>query len=59
MATIDAGVATGRTVIYRHSLLVRLSHWVNVLCMTVLLFSGLYLFALPYATRWRRVRRAD
>ncbi|MBP1850141.1 cytochrome b/b6 domain-containing protein [Rhizobium halophytocola] len=44
MAAIDAGGATRRTLFYRHSLLVRLSHWVNVLCMTVLLFSGLQIF---------------
>lgn len=52
MATIDAGVATGRTIIYRHSLLVRLSHWVNVLCMTVLLFSGLQIFNAHPALYW-------
>jgi thiosulfate reductase cytochrome b subunit len=52
MATIDAGAATGRTVIYRHSLLVRLSHWVNVLCMTVLLFSGLQIFNAHPALYW-------
>ena len=26
--------------------------------LALLLFSGLYLFVLPYATRWRRARRA-
>ncbi|CDN46440.1 cytochrome b/b6 domain-containing protein [Neorhizobium galegae] len=52
MATIEAGVATGRTVIYRHSLLVRLSHWVNVFCMTVLLFSGLQIFNAHPALYW-------
>ena len=26
--------------------------------LAVLVFSGLYLFALPYATQWRRGRRA-
>ena len=30
-----------------------------LLPLALLLFTGLYLFALPYATRWRRVRRAD
>ena len=36
--------------------------WVTyspLLPLALLLFSGLYLFALPYATRWRRRRRAD
>jgi hypothetical protein len=33
--------------------------WVTyspLLPLAILLFSGLYLFALPYATRWRRGR---
>ena len=34
--------------------------WVTyapLLPLALLLFSGLYLFALPYATRWRSARR--
>ncbi|EYF08234.1 hypothetical protein [Chondromyces apiculatus] len=34
--------------------------WVSFLALpplALLLFSGLYLFVLPYATRWRSVRR--
>ena len=27
--------------------------------LALLLFTGLYLFALPYATRWRSERRTD
>jgi len=27
--------------------------------LILLLFTGLYLFVLPYATKWRSVRRAD
>ena len=27
--------------------------------LALLLFTGLYLFVLPYATRWRNRRRAD
>ena len=30
-----------------------------LLPLAVLLFSGLYLFVLPYAARWRSARRAD
>lgn len=30
--------------VYRHSLLVRVTHWVNVLCILVLLMSGLQIF---------------
>jgi heme A synthase len=36
--------------------------WVTyapLLPLALLLFSGLYLFALPYATRWRGGRRAS
>ncbi|KYF80301.1 hypothetical protein BE20_00585 [Sorangium cellulosum] len=36
--------------------------WVTyspLLPLALLLFTGLYLFVLPYATRWRSGRRAD
>jgi thiosulfate reductase cytochrome b subunit len=33
-----------RTYFHRHSLVVRITHWVNVLCMTLLLMSGLQIF---------------
>jgi thiosulfate reductase cytochrome b subunit len=52
MVTTDAGMASGRTLFYRHGLLVRLSHWVNVLCMTVLLCSGLQIFNAHPALYW-------
>ncbi|WHO75775.1 cytochrome b/b6 domain-containing protein [Rhizobium sp. BT03] len=52
MATIDARAKTGRMLIYRHSLAVRLSHWLNVLCLTVLLFSGLQIFNAHPALYW-------
>ncbi|EJL51875.1 thiosulfate reductase cytochrome B subunit (membrane anchoring protein) [Rhizobium sp. CF122] len=52
MATIDSSRETGRTLIYRHSLAVRLSHWVNVLAVTVLLFSGLQIFNAHPALYW-------
>jgi thiosulfate reductase cytochrome b subunit len=35
---------THRTYFYRHSIVVRVTHWVNVICMTVLLMSGLQIF---------------
>jgi Ni/Fe-hydrogenase b-type cytochrome subunit len=40
----QTGRESGRTYFYRHSLVVRVTHWVNVLCMTVLLMSGLQIF---------------
>jgi thiosulfate reductase cytochrome b subunit len=39
-----AAAAAGGEVIYRHPLLVRLTHWINVLALTFLLFSGLQIF---------------
>jgi cellulose synthase/poly-beta-1,6-N-acetylglucosamine synthase-like glycosyltransferase len=36
--------------------------WVGLLALlplALLLFTGLYLFALPYATKWRSGRRID
>ncbi len=36
--------------------------WVGLLALlplALLLFTGLYLFALPYATMWRSARRTD
>ena len=52
MGTADLGMTSGRRLIRRHSLTVRLSHWLNVLCMTVLLFSGLQIFNAHPALYW-------
>jgi len=53
MATLDATAPPPhRAKIYRHSLLVRLSHWANVLCMVILLFSGLQIFNAHPALYW-------
>jgi thiosulfate reductase cytochrome b subunit len=40
------------TRIYRHSALVRVTHWVNVLCLTLLLMSGLQIFNAHSALYW-------
>src|SRR5882724_8471862 len=41
-----------REVIYRHALVVRVTHWINVLCLTLLLMSGLKLFNIHPALYW-------
>jgi thiosulfate reductase cytochrome b subunit len=41
-----------RRSIYRHSVAVRLTHWVNVLCLTLLLMSGLQIFNAHPALYW-------
>lgn len=41
----STAVGRGRRVLVRrHSLLVRVTHWINVLCVTLLLMSGLQIF---------------
>jgi thiosulfate reductase cytochrome b subunit len=41
-----------REVIYRHTVVVRVTHWINVLCLTLLLMSGLKLFNYHPALYW-------
>ncbi|MGV1926448.1 cytochrome b/b6 domain-containing protein [Agrobacterium tumefaciens] len=50
-ASAEPNVET-RNLIRRHSLTVRLSHWLNVLCMTVLVFSGLQIFNAHPSLYW-------
>src|SRR5215472_3516680 len=38
--------------IYRHRLWVRITHWINVACMTILLMSGLQIFNAHPALYW-------
>lgn len=43
---------TGRWYFYRHSVVVRITHWINVVCMTFLLMSGLQIFNAHPALYW-------
>ena len=45
--------------IYRHRLWVRITHWINVICMTVLLMSGLQIFNAHPALYWGDASRFD
>jgi thiosulfate reductase cytochrome b subunit len=45
--------------IYRHRLWVRVTHWVNVVCMTVLLMSGLQIFNAHPALYWGHASNFD
>ncbi len=50
-----AGTPAGpprREVIYRHAVAVRVTHWVNVLCLALLLMSGLCIFNYHPALYW-------
>jgi len=48
-ATVDA---RAQRRIYRHRLPVRLMHWINVVCLTILLMSGLNIFNAHPALYW-------
>ncbi len=39
-----SSTASDRELTYRHSAIVRLTHWINVICLAVLLMSGLQIF---------------
>jgi thiosulfate reductase cytochrome b subunit len=41
-----------RDIIYRHTVTVRLTHWINVLCLALLLMSGLAIFNYHPALYW-------
>lgn len=49
----------GVTAVYRHPLLVRISHWVNALCLLVLLLSGLQILNAHPAFYWGEVSTFD
>jgi thiosulfate reductase cytochrome b subunit len=46
------GTASKRYAVYRHSLITRLTHWLNVAALTVLLMSGLQIFNAHPALYW-------
>jgi thiosulfate reductase cytochrome b subunit len=41
-----------REIIYRHSIIVRATHWINVICLAMLLMSGLRIFNAHPALYW-------
>jgi thiosulfate reductase cytochrome b subunit len=45
--------------IYRHTVAVRITHWINVLCLTLLLMSGLQIFNAHPALYWGKASRFD
>jgi thiosulfate reductase cytochrome b subunit len=55
MASAGTGVradAPRKNIIYRHSRAVRITHWLNALCLFVLLLSGLQIFNAHPALYW-------
>ncbi len=49
---LAGGVRTGTSLYYRHTLPVRLMHWINVVALTILLLSGLNIFSAHPALYW-------
>lgn len=43
---------TGKVLVYRHAGVTRLTHWINVLALTILLMSGLNIFGAHPALYW-------
>lgn len=52
MTVADRTLDQGRIAIYRHPLAVRITHWVNALCLLVLLLSGLQILNAHPALYW-------
>jgi thiosulfate reductase cytochrome b subunit len=48
-----------RRLVKRHSLLVRITHWVNVVCLVILLMSGLQIFNAHPALYWGNLSDFD
>ena len=53
-APAPARAARAARRVYRHRLPVRVMHWINVVCLTVLLMSGLNIFNAHPALYWGR-----
>jgi thiosulfate reductase cytochrome b subunit len=53
----DIKLPDGRTNLYRHPVAVRLAHWVNAICILVLLMSGLQILNAHPAFYWGEVAR--
>jgi thiosulfate reductase cytochrome b subunit len=58
-ASTLAGRPPRRELIYRHSAVVRITHWINVVCLTVLLMSGLQIFNAHPALYWGQLSDFD
>lgn len=59
MAEMIERTRRGKTAIYRHPLLVRISHWINALCLLILLLSGLQILNAHPAFYWGHISRFD
>ncbi|MBB4201005.1 thiosulfate reductase cytochrome b subunit, partial [Rhodoblastus sphagnicola] len=51
-AELESPANAGRKLVHRHALATRVTHWINALCVTVLLMSGLQIFLAHPALYW-------
>jgi thiosulfate reductase cytochrome b subunit len=53
----DRSLGDGRVAVYRHPAIVRVTHWVNALCLLLLLMSGLQILNAHPALYWGETSR--
>ena len=51
-AETEGGAGRTKRLVYRHAVIIRVTHWINVLCLAILLMSGLQIFNAHPALYW-------
>jgi thiosulfate reductase cytochrome b subunit len=59
MSDVATTPSATRTVVYRHAVIVRITHWVNAVCVLFLLMSGLQIFNAHPNLYWGEVSTFD
>jgi thiosulfate reductase cytochrome b subunit len=59
MTAADRLLGGGKVAVYRHPLVIRITHWVNALCLLVLLMSGLQILNAHPAFYWGDTSRFE
>jgi thiosulfate reductase cytochrome b subunit len=58
-SALPTNAAPGERLIFRHSAVVRVCHWINAICFLVLLMSGMQIFNADPALTWGRKTNFD
>jgi thiosulfate reductase cytochrome b subunit len=58
-SALPTNTAPGERLIFRHSAVVRVCHWINAICFLVLLMSGMQIFNADPALTWGRKTNFD
>jgi thiosulfate reductase cytochrome b subunit len=59
MSDVATTPSATRTVVYRHAVIVRITHWINAVCVLFLLMSGLQIFNAHPNLYWGEVSTFD